>query len=171
MLDLSQHLLRQMAFSRATFGPAERRDGVIEHIRKELAEVATADTPMARHREWTDVVILALDGLTRSLRTEGYSPRLAAEKACELILEKQSVNESRDWPDWRGMPTDKAIEHVRIQDDEKAGAQCALCDASGPDTELTWTLQHKKWLCEACDQILARTADEVQEAPPPRAPD
>jgi hypothetical protein len=37
-MDLKQHLIRQMAFSHATFGPGERRDGVIDHIRKELIE-------------------------------------------------------------------------------------------------------------------------------------
>ena len=43
MLDLEQHLKRQIAFSRATFGPGERRAGVIDHIRKELAEVEEAN--------------------------------------------------------------------------------------------------------------------------------
>lgn len=36
--DLSQHLLRQRAFSRATFGAGRRTKGVVDHIRKELLE-------------------------------------------------------------------------------------------------------------------------------------
>ncbi len=42
-MDLKQHLIRQMAFSHATFGPGERTDGVIDHIRKELVEVENAN--------------------------------------------------------------------------------------------------------------------------------
>jgi hypothetical protein len=39
-MNLIEHLTRQIAFSRATFGPAERTAGVIDHIRKELVEIA-----------------------------------------------------------------------------------------------------------------------------------
>jgi hypothetical protein len=53
-----------MAFSHATFGPGERMDGVIDHIRKELIEVEGCN---GESSEWVDVVILALDGLTRRL--------------------------------------------------------------------------------------------------------
>lgn len=34
-MDLEQHLLRQRAFSRATFGPGARTQGVLDYIRKE----------------------------------------------------------------------------------------------------------------------------------------
>ena len=113
MLDLEQHLLRQMAFSRGTFGPGERRAGVIDHIRKELVEVeGTAGALDATH-EWVDVVILALDGLTRALLACGCTPEVAAAEAVAIIRRKQSRNEGRDWPDWRTAPQDKAIEHDR----------------------------------------------------------
>ena len=109
-LDLEQHPKRQMAFSRATFGPGERMRGVIDHIRKELDEVFdSAGDP----KEWTDVVILALDGLTRSLLSAGYSVDEAADLACRGIVHKQAKNELRDWPDWRTADPNKAIEHVR----------------------------------------------------------
>ncbi len=112
-MDLKQHLLRQMAFGHATFGPGERMKGVIDHIRKELIEVEDANGDSA---EWVDVVILALDGLTRRLAycngTRG-DPEQVAEIACQMILGKQSRNESRDWPDWRTAEPNKAIEHVR----------------------------------------------------------
>ena len=39
MFDMIAHLTRQAAFSRATFGPGARTKGVIDHVKKELAEV------------------------------------------------------------------------------------------------------------------------------------
>lgn len=112
-MDLKQHLVRQMAFSHATFGPGERREGVIDHIRKELAEVDAAGGDAS---EWVDVVILALDGLTRRLAYVGgerADPETVAQIAVNMIRQKQTRNESRVWPDWRTAEPNKAIEHVR----------------------------------------------------------
>lgn len=117
-MDLKQHLLRQMAFSHATYGPGARTDGVIDHIKKELVEVVSAETSTGRAREWVDIVILALDGLTRELAYRNGAerhpnPEMAASEACQMILAKQSRNEARDWPDWRTADRGKAIEHDR----------------------------------------------------------
>lgn len=112
-MDLTQHLIRQMAFSHATFGPGERTRGVVDHIRKELDEVLAAD---GESDEWVDVVILALDGLTRRLAFVNGTrrdPSEVAAMACRMIEGKQSRNEARVWPDWRTQSPDKAIEHVR----------------------------------------------------------
>lgn len=116
-MNLKQHLIRQMAFSHATFGPGERTEGVIDHIRKELIEVEEAN---GESSEWVDVVILALDGLTRRLAylNEGNhgnrnDPNLVAETACSMIIEKQTRNESREWPDWRIAGPGKSIEHIK----------------------------------------------------------
>ena len=112
-MDLKQHLLRQMAFSHATFGPGERTAGVIDHIRKELVEVETANGDSS---EWVDVVILALDGLTRRLafcNGGRNNPESVAEMACGMIRGKQARNEARTWPDWRTADPNKAIEHDR----------------------------------------------------------
>lgn len=112
-MDLKQHLLRQMAFSHATFGPGTRTHGVIDHIRKELAEVSESH---GAADEWVDVAILALDGLTRQLAyclDSRADPNKVAETACKMIEGKQARNEARIWPDWRQAPSDKAIEHVR----------------------------------------------------------
>ena len=38
-MNLYQHILRALAFSRATFGPGARTKGVVDHIRKELVEI------------------------------------------------------------------------------------------------------------------------------------
>jgi len=114
-VDLKQHLIRQMAFSHATFGPGERTAGVIDHIRKELKEVEQAN---GESSEWVDVVILALDGLTRRLAYVNGGrgdPEAVADIACKMIIGKQARNEARDWPDWRTAEKGKAIEHVRIK--------------------------------------------------------
>ncbi len=112
-MKLEQHLIRHMAFSHATFGPGERTDSVIDHIRKELIEVHDAT---GKSSEWVDVVILALDGLTRSLAflNGGRSnPERVAETACRMIIDKQTKNEAREWPNWRTSASGKAIEHVK----------------------------------------------------------
>lgn len=112
-MDLRQHLIRQMAFSHATFGPGERTAGVTDHIRKELDEVLAANGEAS---EWVDVVILALDGLTRRLaycNGNRADPDRVAELACSMIVGKQTRNEARNWPDWRTARKDKAIEHDR----------------------------------------------------------
>lgn len=109
-MDLIEHLKRQIAFSRATFGPGERTKGVCEHIRRELAEVEGSN---GSPEEWVDVAILALDGLTRSLVARDFGHAGAAIRAAAMIAQKQETNEMRDWPDWRGQSEDAPIEHVR----------------------------------------------------------
>lgn len=112
-MNLIEHLKRQIAFSRATFGPGARREGVIDHIRKELVEVEEATNHVERVKEWTDVVILALDGLTRELALISQNTDATAAVAVSHIVTKQNKNESRDWPDWRTADPSKAIEHVK----------------------------------------------------------
>lgn len=124
-MDLVAHIERQRAFSRATFGPGERRQGVSDHIRKELVELAelpAVEPPnfdgsrridagaldLRRHQaleEWADVILLALDGAWRT----GASPVDIAL----AIKEKQNRNEQRTWPDWRTADPNKAIEHIK----------------------------------------------------------
>lgn len=111
-MNLRDHLIRQMAFSHATFGPGERREGVLDHIKREVREVEDANGEAA---EWVDLVILALDGLTRRLayvNGDRADPYIVADTACRMIRNKQTRNESRVWPDWRTAPANKAIEHV-----------------------------------------------------------
>lgn len=113
-MKLENHLMRQMAFSHATFGPGTRVNGVVDHIRKELDEVLESD---GDPREWVDVVILALDGLTRAIAFDDgrrtRQPGNAARAASTMIEEKQSRNEARAWPDWRTADQGKAIEHIK----------------------------------------------------------
>ena len=123
--DLESHLRRQIAFSRATFGPGERRKGVCHHILSEVyAEILGMGDPTGvtfrdistteAATEWVDVAILALDGLTRALIASGVDWERVPFVACQMIQAKQDRNEQRSWPDWRTADPDKAIEHLRL---------------------------------------------------------
>ena len=57
------YLERHREWSRATFGPGTRAMGLVDHIRKELAEIEAAPGDLG---EWVDVIILAIDGAWRS---------------------------------------------------------------------------------------------------------
>ena len=102
--DLVSHLHRQRAFSEKTFGPGHRTNGVLDHISKEIEEVRAEPQAL---EEWVDLILLSLDGAWRA----GFAPEVIAE-AIDL---KQGINEQRDWPDWRDMDAQKAIEHRRSQ--------------------------------------------------------
>lgn len=101
-MDLIAHIRRQREFSARTFGPGARTQGVIAHIRKELAEVEANPTDVF---EWVDIVLLALDGAWRA----GHLPEIIAN----AILIKQECNEGRQWPDWQTADPNGPIEHKR----------------------------------------------------------
>lgn len=98
------HIEHQRAWSEVTFGPREHRGplGPLDHIRKELDEVAADPYDL---EEWVDIIILAIDGACRA----GHEP----QSIIDAIKTKQAKNEAREWPNWRGMPANQAIEHVR----------------------------------------------------------
>lgn len=94
-------LYDQAHWSAETFGPGFRA-GVFRHLEKEIKEAESKPHDVT---EWADILILALDGAMRA----GHSPR-------DIIVayhDKIGENKQREWPDWRGLPTDQAIEHVR----------------------------------------------------------
>ena len=102
--NLVDHLQRQQDFSLRTFGPGKRTAGLIDHIGKELKEIAADPHDLT---EWVDVVMLSLDGAWRA----GYE----ADEICKAIQAKLERNMARTWPDWRTAEPGKAIEHVRDQ--------------------------------------------------------
>jgi hypothetical protein len=102
--DMIQYLRRQKLFSARAFGPGTRAKGVLDHIRKELIEIEADPGDL---KEWIDVVTLALDGAWRA----GYSP----EQIVTQLARTLTRNESREWPDWRTAPADRAIEHRRTE--------------------------------------------------------
>jgi hypothetical protein len=101
-VNLVDYIARQRAWSLRTFGPGSRLGGLLDHIRKELAEVEADPTGV---EEWVDVVILALDGAWRA----GHEP----QRIVDVLVAKQGRNFARQWPDWRTAPEGQAIEHIR----------------------------------------------------------
>lgn len=117
LFDLIAHLARQRAFSLMTFGPGPRTKGVVDHIRKELAEIEAKPDDI---EEWVDLILLALDGAWRA----GFEP----QQIVEGIDAKQAKNEARDWPDWRTADPDKAIEHVRTAEPPRGRSDLVIPD-------------------------------------------
>ena len=101
--SLVGHLEEQFDWQRETFGDRQRIDGVLDHIQKEITELAESDPkdPM----EIIDLIFL----LSQMLAYLGYTARGMAT----LWIEKLQINKKRTWPDWRTAPPNKAIEHVR----------------------------------------------------------
>jgi hypothetical protein len=96
------HLQHQRDWSTQTFGPGDRTIGIMAHIEKEFAEILLDPTD---GKEWCDVVILALDGAWRA----GMQP----QEIIDWLIEKQSINERREWPDWKTFTNGEAIEHIK----------------------------------------------------------
>ena len=102
MVELAEWLANKHIWSLNTFGPGERHQGVIDHIKKELVEIEAKPHDLS---EWVDVLLLAFDGALR----QGYT----AEQVVSELLAKQERNEKRKWPDWKTATPGKAIEHIR----------------------------------------------------------
>lgn len=100
--DLVARIHRQRNWSLHNFGPDKRTGGIIDHIRKELVEIEENPTDLF---EWVDVIILGFDGAWRA----GYTP----EQIATALSEKQDKNEQREWPDWRTLTENDAIEHIK----------------------------------------------------------
>lgn len=106
MTVLTDHIEKQMMFSVNTFGPGSRKKGVIDHIGKELQEIADGDNDPA---EWVDVWLLSMDGAWRCAvdecaeLTSGEVAQMIEElretKKMEVISEVTPVNviESIRW--------------------------------------------------------------------------
>ncbi len=98
----AEYLNRTKDFSEKTFGPGYRYRGILDHIKKEIKEIEADPSDL---EEWVDIIILAFDGAWRS----GADP----QDIIDMIYYKQEKNEKRNWPDWRTVPLNKAIEHIK----------------------------------------------------------
>ena len=113
-------LLRRAEHSNLAFGPDFRWRGILDHLRKELAEVELAEGTDLE--EWIDIILLGLDGATRCALVQLDNPKSVSShirsttdvlRALEAKIEK---NAARKWPDWRTADPNKAIEHDRSAD-------------------------------------------------------
>lgn len=102
--DFEGYIERQHGWSLETFGPGERTISIIEHIRRELVEIEKQPDDI---EEWIDVIKLVINGAMRRGAT--------SQKIIETLIQKQIKNETRKWPDWRTIPEDQPIEHVRTE--------------------------------------------------------
>lgn len=100
--DLAAFIHEFYAWAIETFGPGPRTIGICKHIEKELNEIRAEPKNLD---EWVDVIQLAIIGAVR----EGFTP----EQICAGIEAKFRRNQGRAWPDWRSMPLDGPIEHIR----------------------------------------------------------
>ena len=98
--SLIPYIERQAEWSHRTFGPGLRTTGILNHIRKELLEIASDPSDL---EEWIDVMILALDGYWR----HGGHPL----ELMRRLQEKQNKNFARQWPP--PQPEDVAVEHIK----------------------------------------------------------
>jgi hypothetical protein len=101
----------QIKWSRVTFGPGTREQGIIDHIKKELKEIEQASNEDDKLEEWIDIIILGIDGAWRCL--EPGSGDQKGQKIIGRYLRKMAENFNREWPDWRNFKQNQAIEHVR----------------------------------------------------------
>ena len=73
-------------WSLETFGTAQRAEGIVADIRSELLEVLAKPDDIT---QWVDVILLALDGMSR----QGFS----GEEIINAIIAKQKINTTRKW--------------------------------------------------------------------------
>ena len=74
----------------------------------------------------------------------GFSPT----DIVDALAAKQELNESREWPDWRGIPEDEVIEHTKDRcpyNHQAWGARCKLyvghdgvCESDKHDFKVSW---------------------------------
>ncbi len=84
--SLGSYLERQREWSKRTFGVSRRTNGILQHIAKELREIASNPEDLV---EWVDVVILAMDGYWR----HGGEPK----DIMAVLQAKQDINFARTW--------------------------------------------------------------------------
>lgn len=118
-------------WSEQTFGDGLRTKGVIQHVTKELKEIEEKPFDL---EEWTDLILLSLDGFWRHC-DRNLTKQQMAELLSESIAAKFAKNQARDWPDWRTLPDDVAIEHKRGE------KKCIKCTH--------WRHDLENWWCEA----------------------
>lgn len=100
MTQLKEHLHRQALFSLKTFGPGERRVQLLRALVNKADVVAGAEDDLVSW--WTDVALIALDGLLRST-TEWKlpaDPENMAEAAAYALIDRHAQNEQRDITRW-----------------------------------------------------------------------
>ena len=87
------------------FGPGQRTQGILDHIKKEVKEVE--ENPLDLE-EWIDIMLLAMNGAQR-LGYTGYD-------IIDCLQSKVLKNCKRTWPDWKTINVGKAITHIKADE-------------------------------------------------------
>ena len=125
-------LEKMIAWSRKTFGPGTRAEMIYDHLQKEMKELKLAQESKRSEEiigEYVDIAMIAIDGIWRMLEydpIEQHERYLAdpdnpdlntnyelAHSIMHRLNAKLAVNKQREWPDWRTVDANKAIEHIR----------------------------------------------------------
>lgn len=123
-MDLEDFIARKIAHSRAAFGSKQSFTGVLDHLKKEIAEVESAiaqDKDFSEIAdEFVDCLFLSLEGVWRTIAASPlvnpmYTDDIASIVA-QKIRDKLNINEAREWPDYRKLSPDVAREHDREED-------------------------------------------------------
>lgn len=101
-MDFKDYVDKQIEWSQATFKDHPNIDSILGHLRKELDEIQQDPTDPY---EWVDVIILALEG---AWRIAG----LSSTDIEQYLVQKQTINKLRKWPDVSTFPKGKPIEHI-----------------------------------------------------------
>lgn len=113
---MKAHCLRQLQWSRATFGEGRKVEGICDHVEKELTEIRWKPTDL---EEWIDLMTLAMDGATRCAAEN--NPGMLNSQVALLVQNeferKHMKNVNRDWPAIEDQVQGKAVEHVRSQEE------------------------------------------------------
>jgi hypothetical protein len=133
--DFVKYLQRQRDWSERTFGPGARSQMVVDHARKELAEIEADPGDL---REWIDLIMLALDG---AWRTGAHLLEITSG-----LQSKLAINEGRDWPDWRTADPNRAIEHKRCDCDVGMCTHRTDCRGLQQKTQEGWTAERVDFL-------------------------
>jgi hypothetical protein len=88
-----------------TFGPGQRTQGILDHIKKEVKEVEQNPLDL---EEWIDIMLLAMNGAQRL----GYT----GNDIIDCLQRKVLENCQRSWPDWKTANTGEAITHIKTDE-------------------------------------------------------
>lgn len=87
-MDLYEHFLRQMTFDFSVFGKGRQVESISEKIKCELAELLNSEYDP---QKWSEVVLLAFEGLLRTLAYDQEGNRNLRSREHVAALAAQNV--------------------------------------------------------------------------------
>ena len=122
---IAEHLARQIAFSKLTFGLGQRDAQIQKHIEHERIEAMREQNPERKLMEYIDIAMLAMDGAWRSgWDTHGGERDAAVSHTMKLF----EVDERTSLAQWLAEETDQNNPNANAgeSDEEIAKAMCLV---------------------------------------------